>query len=100
MRTLTLALFLGAALGCATSPAPAPAPAMAGHHGGHHPQGPVVKPGEATLGDTTVCPVSGETFVVDKDSPHAEYQGKTYYFCCSDCGGDFQRDPAKFLSKL
>ena len=63
-----------------------------------HP-GPVVPFGEAKVGDKTTCPVSGETFVVDADSPKAEYEGKTYYFCCGGCAGDFKADPASFLKK-
>jgi len=53
-------------------------------------------PGEAKIGDTTKCPISGEQFVVSESSPHAEYEGKTYYFCCPDCAGKFKSDPAKF----
>jgi YHS domain-containing protein len=66
----------------------------------HHrpvPPGPVVKPGEAKLGDTSTCPVSGETFVVAADSPSVQYGGKTYYFCCEDCIDDFQKDPARYV---
>lgn len=78
--------------GCATSSSSGEGPA---HHGAKA-TGPVVKPGEAKLGDTTTCPVSGETFVVAADSPHVDYNGKTYFFCCNDCVGDFQKDPAKY----
>jgi YHS domain-containing protein len=60
----------------------------------------VKKPGEATVGDTTTCPVSGEAFTIAADSPKVEHAGKTYYFCCDDCVADFQKDPAKFLAKL
>lgn len=56
-------------------------------------------PGDAKVGDRTHCPVSGEEFVVRDDSPHAEYQGKTYYFCCPHCPEKFQADPAKYLGK-
>jgi hypothetical protein len=41
--------------------------------------------GEARIGDRTTCPVSGEEFIVSPTSPHAEYGGKTYYFCCAVC---------------
>lgn len=56
----------------------------------------VVPPGEAHVGDTTTCPISGETFVVTESSPHAEYEGRTYYFCCPGCAGRFQADPAHY----
>jgi YHS domain-containing protein len=57
----------------------------------------VVPPGEATIGDTTTCPVSGETFVVTDASPHAEHEGRTYYFCCPGCDARFQANPAQYL---
>jgi YHS domain-containing protein len=56
-------------------------------------------PGEAKIGDHSKCPVSGEEFVVDASSPHAEYNGKTYYFCCGGCLKKFQADPAKYTNK-
>lgn len=56
----------------------------------------VKAPGEAKIGDTTKCPISGEQFVVSDSSPHAEYNGKTYYFCCPDCEAKFKSDPAKY----
>jgi len=56
-------------------------------------------PGEANVGDTTKCPVSGEEFVVEATSPKVEHEGKTYYFCCSGCQQKFQSDPAKFVNK-
>jgi YHS domain-containing protein len=56
-------------------------------------------PGDAKIGDRTRCPVSGEEFVVRDDSPHTEYQGKTYYFCCPHCVQKFDADPTKYLTK-
>lgn len=59
-----------------------------------------VKPlGEAKVGDTTKCPVSGEEFVVEATSPKTEIDGKTYYFCCAGCKKKFESDPAKFGAK-
>lgn len=56
-------------------------------------------PGDAKIGDRTRCPVSGEEFTVTADSPHTDYQGKTYYFCCPHCPAKFQADPSKYLGK-
>ena len=53
---------------------------------------------EATIGDTTTCPVSGETFVVTAESPHVEHDGLTYYFCCAGCDARFAADPHQYLS--
>ena len=58
----------------------------------------VKRPGEAKIGDKTLCPISHEEFVVTADSPKAEYEGKTYYFCCANCAKKFQTDPKKFTS--
>ena len=60
--------------------------------------GEVKRPGEAKIGDRTLCPISREEFVVTADSPKAEYEGKTYYFCCANCAKKFQADPKKFTS--
>lgn len=56
-------------------------------------------PGDAKIGDRTRCPVSGEEFTVKDDSPHTEYQGKTYYFCCPHCVQKFEADPSRYLGK-
>ena len=58
--------------------------------------GELVPAGQAQIGDRTRCPVSGEEFVVTADSPHAEHEGRTYYFCCPNCIERFQANPAQF----
>lgn len=110
MRSLLFTL-LASALACAacsSGPSGAtPAPHDPSHHDaghGHHHQNAAdakeIKPaGEAKLGDTTSCPVSGERFVVSESSPKAEHEGKTYYFCCPGCEANFKKDPQKFLNK-
>src|SRR5579875_3690627 len=85
----------GAAAPSATSPA-APAASAAATPSS---DSALKAPGEAKVGDRTRCPVMGEEFVVKDDSPHAEYQGKTYYFCCPPCVAKFQADPQKYLGK-
>ena len=57
-------------------------------------------PGEAQVGDRTTCPVMGNVFVVTADSPKAEHQGRTYYFCCPGCVAKFQADPSRYLKKV
>lgn len=78
------------------SPAAAPsaaAPAVAA------PAVVVKEAGDAKVGDTAKCPVSGETFVVEASSPKTEYDGKTYFFCCGGCKKKFEAEPAKYLKK-
>jgi YHS domain-containing protein len=57
-------------------------------------------PGTATVGDKTICPVSGEDFVVTADSPKVEIDGKTYYTCCPGCAKKLKADPKKYLDKF
>lgn len=57
----------------------------------------VVPNGDAKVGDTTNCMVSGEEFVVTENSPKVEHDGKTYYLCCSGCAKKFQADPHKYI---
>ena len=45
-----------------------------------------------------VDPVCGMTVVVTADTPTAEHEETTYWFCCPGCRGRFARDPAKFLA--
>lgn len=53
-------------------------------------------PGEAKVGDKTKCPISGEDFTVSENSPKAEHNGKTYYFCCPGCEKKFKENPQKY----
>ncbi len=36
---------------------------------------------------------------VQDSTPHAEYEGKTYYFCSEDCRAAFLKNPKKYLPK-
>ena len=78
------------------SPAPAVAPVAAPVAG---PKAALKEPGDAKVGDKTKCAVSGEEMTVEATSPKAEYQGKTYYFCCGGCQKKFEADPAKYVKK-
>jgi YHS domain-containing protein len=51
------------------------------------------------VGTKTVCPVSQEVITVSSDTPHLEYEGKTYYFCCNDCPEEFKKTPQAFTKK-
>lgn len=96
---LLLGSLLVACGGAASSTAPPAAPSAPAAEAASPTSSDLKAPGNAKVGDRTRCPVSGEEFVVTNDSPHAEYQGKTYYFCCPHCPQKFQADPAKYLGK-
>jgi YHS domain-containing protein len=98
--TLSTAVFVSlvsllAACGGASTGAASPA----GETGKTAPAGSLKAPGDAKIGDTTRCPVSGDEFTVDASSPKVEHEGKTYYFCCGGCKSKFEADPAKYLKK-
>ncbi len=52
------------------------------------------------LGNKVVCPVSGETFNIESDSKKVSYEGKVYYFCCSDCVALFNANQKKYLQAV
>jgi len=99
--TLSTALVVSLfSLLAACGGAPAGAASPAGETGKTAPAASNVKePGDAKVGDTTKCPVSGEEFVVDATSPKVEHAGKTYFMCCAGCKKKFEADPAKYLKK-
>lgn len=45
---------------------------------------------------TTKDPVCGMTVEPSRAAAHSEFQGKTFYFCCSQCQRTFQADPRKY----
>ncbi len=49
---------------------------------------------------TSKDPVCGMDVRPEPATPHAEYQGQTYYFCCSGCMKRFEREPEKYLRKV
>ena len=99
MRKLTIAaVFLAAAGSLAACGGAAPAAATPTTPAGATAAG-VKAPGEAKVGDHTVCPVSGEAFVVTDASPKVVHEGKTYYFCCPGCDKKFEANPQGFIKK-
>ncbi len=93
-----VAALATSALGCAAAPpAPPAAPAAAEPTAPAAPSAAVKAPGEAKVGDKSLCPVSKEEFTITASSPKVEHEGKTYYFCCSGCDAKFKKDPKKYL---
>lgn len=45
----------------------------------------------------TLCPVTGEKI---DGKIYTDADGKRVYFCCKDCVDKFNKDPAKYISKL
>ena len=51
---------------------------------------------DAEVGQKAVCPVMGSEITVTKETLSAEYNGKTYYFCCGGCPDEFKANPDKY----
>lgn len=97
---VVLAIPASFALGCGGAAVPAAAPAAPAASAAVPAAPAALKaPGDAKVGDRTTCPISGDEFVVAADSPKAEFEGKTYYFCCPGCVKKFSADPAKYAKK-
>jgi len=45
------------------------------------------------------CPVSGEAIKSLKKAPSVQYEGRSIYFCCKKCVGEFNTNPAKYAPK-
>jgi YHS domain-containing protein len=80
-RRQLLGLALLFALGCTSTRAPDP--------NAVHAQCPVCK----HEGDLACVDV-----VVDPQTPHATFGGRTYYFCSDDCRTRFERRPSDYVA--
>ena len=47
---------------------------------------------------TAIDPVCGMAVAAIEQTPHAEHQGRTVYFCCEGCRTSFQHDPPRYLT--
>jgi YHS domain-containing protein len=84
-------LALLVAVGCASA------------HEGHEHTGVTGKAVKTdTLSGTEICPVSNEKIdpKTTKVAYKAQYKGKSYYLCCTDCLAKFKKNPAKYVSEL
>jgi len=55
------------------------------------------KASEKEIGKTRTCLVTGEAFVVTRDTEVAEYRGATCGFCSSACLARFRESPGKYV---
>jgi YHS domain-containing protein len=51
---------------------------------------------KAKIGDQITCAIDGMKMALAADTPSAEYQGKTYYFCAESEKQTFLKDPAHY----
>jgi YHS domain-containing protein len=56
------------------------------------------QPNQAEIGTNVECPVLNSMFEVGKDTEVIDYKGKSYYFCCPHCVGDFKKDPDRYAA--
>lgn len=55
--------------------------------------------GAPPVGAHAICPVSHEAFTVTAETQTSEHEGRTYAFCCPNCKGRFDADPAQFAQQ-
>jgi hypothetical protein len=96
---LTAAAFVG---GCASPNGPG-SPATAPSSSSASADGSTVTASARQPGQHAECLVCKENadlacvdLTVDKDTPHAGYNGKTYYFCSDECKHAFEKHPEKY----
>jgi len=58
----------------------------------------VRQPNQIEIGKIMTCPVMNSRFEVRKDTQVIDYKGKSYYFCCAHCVGDFKKNPDKYAA--
>jgi len=47
--------------------------------------------------DVVQCPVMKTQLHQSDAFDSTEYKGKTYYFCCGGCPGEFEKNPDKYV---
>jgi YHS domain-containing protein len=47
----------------------------------------------------TKDPVCGMDVEPDEAAGQSEYQGTTYYFCCNECKGKFDKNPQAYSTQ-
>ncbi len=48
---------------------------------------------------TAVDIVCQMTVDVADTTPHVDYEGTRYYFCCAGCAKSFQENPARYVNQ-
>lgn len=48
-------------------------------------------------GTKAICPITGDSLVVSKDTTRSNYKEHVVYFCCPACKPTFDADPEKYL---
>jgi YHS domain-containing protein len=59
----------------------------------------VAAPKKPQANSGLTCPVSNEVIKDLKKAPSVQYEGRTIYFCCKKCVGEFNSNPAKYAAK-
>jgi YHS domain-containing protein len=57
---------------------------------------PLRGPTKDEIGKSQTCPVSKLTFQVSSETPVIDYEGKSYYFCCTSCVMEFRKNPDQY----
>jgi YHS domain-containing protein len=56
------------------------------------------RPAPEEIGKEAWCPVMKHKFKVTSNTPVINYRGKSFYFCCPGCPGEFKKNPDKYMT--
>jgi Cu+-exporting ATPase len=54
------------------------------------------RPTQEEIGKEAHCTVMNHKFKINANTPVIDYHGKSFYFCCEGCPGEFKQNPEKY----
>jgi YHS domain-containing protein len=55
------------------------------------------RPTQEEIGKEAHCTVMNHKFRITAKTPVIDYHGKSFYFCCEGCPGEFKQNPGKYI---
>jgi YHS domain-containing protein len=55
------------------------------------------RPMPEEIGKEAECTVMNHKFKITANTPAIDYHGKSFYFCCPGCPGEFKQNPGKYI---
>jgi YHS domain-containing protein len=57
------------------------------------------RPSPEEIGKEAKCTVMNHKFKITANTPVIEYHGKSFYFCCEGCPGEFKKNAEKYSAQ-
>jgi YHS domain-containing protein len=57
------------------------------------------RPFPEEIGKEAKCTVMNHKFKINANTPVIDYHGKSFYFCCEGCPGEFKKNPGKYSAQ-